>query len=190
MSSTTHTSPTHLATTDILPSCPFISSIGATQVKPNTNVVQALASGTQPEQACETVIYSGGGFSNVFPLPSYQSTAVKGWFKNHPPPYGADRFNNSQQTRGLPDFSANGANYVVAIDNQTELVYGTSASSPTFGSILTLINQARLDIGKSSIGFVNPTAYAHPSIFNDITQGGNQGCGTPGFSAATGWVSL
>nr|POF26206.1 tripeptidyl-peptidase sed1 [Quercus suber] len=164
--------------------CPYVSTIGATQVKPKTNVVAALASGTQPEMACETVIYSGGGFSNVFPMPSYQSAAVKGWFKNHPPPYGAERFNNSQQTRGYPDISANGANYLVAIDNRTALVYGTSASSPTFGSILTLVNQQRLSIGKSSIGFINPVAYAHPYIFNDITEGGNQGCGTAGFSSA------
>ncbi|KAG9913636.1 hypothetical protein KCV05_g13636, partial [Aureobasidium melanogenum] len=40
---------------------------------------------------------------------------------------------------------------------------------------------------KSSIGFINPTLYAHPEVLNDITQGGNQGCGTPGFSASKGW---
>lgn len=167
--------------------CHYILSVGATQVKNNTNVVKDLVTGTQPEEACETVIYSGGGFSNVFPLPSYQASAVKHWFADYPPPYGADRFNNSQMTRGIPDVSANGANYVIAIDGTFGLVYGTSASSPTFGSVLTKINEARLNVGKSSIGFVNPTLYAHPGVLNDITQGGNQGCGTPGFSAAPGW---
>lgn len=54
--------------------CPYVTSVGATQVTPGTNIV---TSRTQPEQACETVTYSGGGFSNVFPLPSYQATAVK-----------------------------------------------------------------------------------------------------------------
>ena len=82
--------------------------MGATQVKPNASITADLASGTQPEEACETVIYSGGGFSNVFPLPSYQAAAVHEWFENFPPPYGADRFNNSQMTRGFPDISANG----------------------------------------------------------------------------------
>jgi len=168
-------------------SCPYVTSVGATQVKPGTNIIKALASGTQPEQACETVIYSGGGFSNVFPMPSYQSAAVKGFFANHPPPYGADRYNNSMTTRGFPDVSANGANYVIAIDGTFSLVYGTSASSPTFGSIVTLLNQARLDVGKKSVGFLNPTLYAHPGVLNDITTGGNQGCGTPGFTATTGW---
>lgn len=167
--------------------CPYITSVGATQVKNDTNILRALATNTQPESACETVIFSGGGFSNVFPLPSYQKTAVKNWFRDFPPPYGADRFNNSQQTRGLPDISANGANYVIAIDGTFGLVFGTSASSPTLGSIITLINQERLLVGKSTVGFINPTAYAHPQVFNDVTVGGNQGCGTPGFSAAPGW---
>ncbi|MCJ1419206.1 hypothetical protein MMC32_005559 [Xylographa parallela] len=160
--------------------CPYILSVGATQIKPGASV-------TQPEEACETVIFSGGGFSNVFPMPSYQAAAVQEFFANHPPPYGADRYNNSRMTRGFPDVSANGANYVIAIDGTFSLVYGTSASSPTFGSVLTIVNEARADIGKGSIGFVNPALYAHPSVLNDITSGGNMGCGTPGFTATTGW---
>lgn len=164
--------------------CPYITSVGATQVIPGTNI---LTTPTQPEEACQTIIYSGGGFSNVFPLPSYQASAVQTFFREHPPPYGADKYNNSQQTRGYPDISANGANYVVAVDGAFALVYGTSASSPTLGSILTLINEARINIGKSSIGFINPVAYAHPEVFNDVTQGGNQGCATAGFTATTGW---
>ncbi|QIW97935.1 hypothetical protein AMS68_003453 [Peltaster fructicola] len=167
--------------------CPYITAVGATQVKNNTNILIDLAIGQEPEMACEEVIYSGGGFSNVFPLPSYQSSAVKNYYANHNPPYGADRYNNSRAVRGYPDISANGANYVVAVDSQFALVYGTSASSPTLGSILTLINQERLNIGKSAIGFINPVAYAHPEVFNDITEGNNPGCGTSGFSAVSQW---
>ena len=62
---------------------------------------------------CETVIYSGGGFSNVFPLPDYQANAVREWFKNNPLPYRSDTYNETQKTRGFPDVSANGANYVI-----------------------------------------------------------------------------
>ena len=167
--------------------CPYITSVGATQVKPNVSVPHALATGTEPEEACETVIFSGGGFSNVFPLPDYQAAAVGEFFANYPPPYSAAQYNNSQQTRGFPDISANGANYVIAIDGVFGLVYGTSASTPTLGSILTLINEQRFNNGLSSIGFVNPVAYAHPYVFNDIVQGDNPGCGTNGFSAVPGW---
>jgi hypothetical protein len=48
-------------------------------------------------------------------------------------------------------------NYVVAIDGEFELVYGTSCSSPVSGAIFTMINDARLAVGKSTIGFINPT---------------------------------
>jgi len=160
--------------------CPYVTAVGATQIKPGATVFQ-------PEEACETVIFSGGGFSNVFPLPDYQAKAVKTFFAENPPPYTSAQYNNSQQTRGFPDISANGANYVVAVDGKFSQVYGTSASTPVVGAILTLINEARFNAGKGSIGFVNPTLYAHPHLLNDITEGGNQGCGTAGFTATKGW---
>ena len=160
--------------------CPYITSVGATQVKPGASV-------TQPEEAAESVIYSGGGFSNVFGLPSYQAAAVGQYFKDHKPPYTSAQYNTSMTSRGIPDVSANGVNYVIAINGNFSYVYGTSASSPTFGSIITLINSARLSVGKSSVGFINPALYANPGVLNDIVGGGNQGCGTPGFTAVSGW---
>ncbi len=167
--------------------CPYITSVGATQVPTGTNILVDLATGTQPETACETVIWSGGGFSNVFAMPSYQATAVKHFLSAYPPPYGADRYNNSGLVRAFPDVSANGANYVVAVDDQFSMVYGTSASSPTFGSVVTLINELRLAVGKGPVGFINPALYAHAYVMNDVTKGGNKGCGTPGFQSAPGW---
>ena len=161
-------------------SCPYVTAVGATQIVPNASV-------TAPEKACETVIFSGGGFSNVFPLPSYQADAVSSFFTNYPPPYTASQYNNSRTVRGFPDISANGANYVVAVDGVFALIYGTSASSPVVGAIITLINEARLAAGKSTVGFINPFLYANPGALNDITAGGNRGCGTPGFSAVPGW---
>lgn len=160
--------------------CPYITSVGATQIVPGNSVFQ-------PEEVCETVIFSGGGFSNVFDMPSYQKAAVEDYFANHLPPYNSTQYNNSQMSRGFPDISANGANYVVAVDGVFSLLYGTSASAPVVGSILTLINEVRFDIGKGSIGFINPTLYANPGDLNDITSGSNRGCGTPGFSAVLGW---
>lgn len=146
-------------------------------------------------------------------MPSYQSSAVKNWFATYPPPYTAARFNNSQATRGFPDISANGANYAVALlggyryklckpppkTNQSTThkkkkltpsrvpTVGTSASSPTLGALFTLLNQARLNAGKTPIGFVNPALYANPAALNDVVRGGNQGCGTAGFESAPGW---
>jgi tripeptidyl-peptidase I len=143
--------------------CPYVTSVGATQIVPGASV-------TAPEEACETVIYSGGGFSNVFAQPNYQASAVANYYATAKPSYTATQYNNSQTVRGYPDVAANGANYVVAVDGALSLVYGTSASAPVFGSIITLINEARSAAGKGSVGFINPTIYANPGAFNDVSR--------------------
>ncbi|CAL1709472.1 unnamed protein product [Somion occarium] len=150
--------------------CPFITSVGATQLNPGANV-------TDPEVACEQVIFSGGGFSNYFPIPDYQKEAVDSYLTNSPPPYPKDIWNSTGASRAFPDISANG------------LVFGTSASSPVVGAILTAVNDARLAIGKTPIGFINPTIYSagFRDAFNDITSGTNPGCRTFGFNATEGW---
>ncbi|EGG07175.1 putative aorsin endoprotease precursor [Melampsora larici-populina 98AG31] len=162
--------------------CPYVTSIGATQLPAGKTV-------NDSEAACYTRIRSGGGFSNLFKLPQYQSRVMKTYFKRHPPPYNHNTFNASRSTRGFPDISANGANYVVAVVGRFGLVYGTSASAPVVASILTMINDARMARGKKTIGFINPTLYSarFQEAFNDITNGSNPGCGTDGFSAVPGW---
>ncbi|KAF8576122.1 subtilisin-like protein [Ramaria rubella] len=162
--------------------CPFVTAVGATQINPGSTV-------NDPESACEQVIFSGGGFSNIFATPSYQKSHVQSFLKNHPPPYSAAQFNNSGKARGYPDLSANGANYVIAVEGQFSLVFGTSASAPVVGAMITAINDARIHIGKKPVGFINPTIYSplFSIAFNDIRMGGNQGCGTPGFTSVEGW---
>ncbi|KAJ7258798.1 subtilisin-like protein [Mycena haematopus] len=162
--------------------CPFVTSVGATQILPGNTV-------NDPESACEIVIFSGGGFSNIFPMPSYQAEAVKSFLTHHPPPFTHGEFNNSGKVRAFPDLSANGANFVIGIDGEFELVFGTSASAPTTASMFTMINDARIALNKKPVGFINPAIYslAFKNAFNDITVGGNQGCGTAGFTSTTGW---
>ena len=62
--------------------CPYITSVGATQIVPGAAITAA-------EVACETVISSGGGFGNNFALPSYSTSAVGTYFKNHKPSYSS-----------------------------------------------------------------------------------------------------
>ncbi|KAI0305677.1 subtilisin-like protein [Multifurca ochricompacta] len=163
-------------------SCSYVVSVGATQINSGASV-------NDPESACERIIFSGGGFSDIFPMPSYQEAVVTNFLKEHPPPYSAAQFNNSGKARGFPDLSANGANYVIAIDGLFELVFGTSASSPVVGSMITMINDARLAVGKRPVGFINPAIYSpkFAHAFNDITTGNNPGCTTDGFTAVKGW---
>ncbi|KAA1472283.1 hypothetical protein DENSPDRAFT_171643 [Dentipellis sp. KUC8613] len=75
--------------------CPFVTAVGATQINPGSTV-------NDPEGACEQVIFSGGGFSNIFPMPSFQATAVTNFLKNTPPPFTSRQFNNTGNvSRGL-----------------------------------------------------------------------------------------
>jgi tripeptidyl-peptidase-1 len=115
--------------------------------------------------------WSGGGFSNYWPTPSYQESTIKDYFKKHLPPYnntsyGTPYYNSSG--RGYPDVSAVGLNVLLYVSGQPNFVGGTSASAPIFASIITLINEQRLAAGKSTVGFVNPTLYKNPTAFTDV----------------------
>lgn len=67
-------------------------------------------------------------------------------------------------------------------------VGGTSASSPTFASVVTLLNDYRLSQGKPVLGFLNPLLYqTGRNGLNDITSGSSAGCDTSGFPAKQGW---
>ncbi|KAJ7138463.1 subtilisin-like protein [Mycena crocata] len=162
--------------------CPFVTAVGATQINPGAKV-------TDPESACEQVIFSGGGFSNYFGVPDYQKSVVAGYLSDSPPSYANTVYNATGTSRAYPDISANGANYLIAVDGQFGLVFGTSASAPVVGAMLTMVNDARLAQGKGPIGFINPTIYspAFKGAFHDITSGTNPGCGTPGFATAKGF---
>ncbi|KAK3642200.1 Tripeptidyl-peptidase sed1 [Elasticomyces elasticus] len=176
---------------DFAATCPYITTLGATVLPPGADV-------RKDQEVAVTRFPSGGGFSNIYPIPTYQASAVAGYFKNHNPSYpyyettdnktiGANGGIYNRIGRAYPDFAAIGDN--VAIYNQGALIRigGTSASSPAFASILTRINEERLAVGKKTIGFVNPVLYAHSEVLHDITVGNNSGCGTPGFYASTGW---
>lgn len=160
-------------------SCPYVTTVGATQLPEN---------GTFRDQ--ETAVRSfgsGGGFSNVWPLPSYQKAAMANYYKHYAPSYNSSLYNNTQQVRGYPDISAAGNNIVVYNNGKLGLVGGTSASAPIVASLITLINEERIHAKKSPVGFINPVLYANPEALNDIITGNNPGAGTKGFDCVPGW---
>ncbi|KAI1177804.1 peptidase S8/S53 domain-containing protein [Nemania sp. FL0916] len=166
--------------------CPYITSVGATSLIGNdTDSGERAVS--QPSTGPANAYYSGGGFSNYFPMPSYQKSAVTHFLKNYAPNYGPNVYNDSGNARGFPDVAAIGLSVATVWNGSTYGVGGTSASAPIFAGIVTLLNEARIAIGKGPIGFLNPTLYKHPEAFNDITIGNNPGCGTGGFNATPGW---
>ncbi|THH10355.1 hypothetical protein EW145_g1384 [Phellinidium pouzarii] len=150
-------------------SCPYVTSVGAT-----TNI--------NPEVVAS---FSSGGFSNYFAQPSYQTRAVSTFLTGLDAEF-VGLFNASG--RGFPDVSAQGQNFQVVLGGETVSVGGTSASSPTFAGVVSLLNDFRIASGQSTLGFLNPFLYSSGvSGLNDITSGSNPGCGEKGFTAVTGW---
>lgn len=154
------------------PSCPFVTAVGGTINVPET-----------------AVDFSGGGFSNVFARPDYQSTAVPGFLKTLAPGTFEGLFNPNG--RAVPDVAAQADKFRIILGGEPISIGGTSAASPTFAGFVSLLNDARIKAGLPSLGFLNPLIYAigqaHPDAFNDITTGNNPGCGTEGFNATKGW---
>ena len=168
------------------PSANLAPLVGGTTLL-GANVSSGERAVSVPGSGPANAYYSGGGFSNVFPLPSYQASAVGHFLANYAPNYGPNVYNQSGNARGFPDVAAIGLNVATVFNGTTYGVGGTSASAPIFAGIVTLLNEARIAAGKGPIGFLNPTLYAHPEAFNDVTIGNNPGCLTGGFNATPGW---
>ena len=84
---------------------------------------------------------------------------------------------------------------------------GTSYAAPLFAGMMALVNDERLALNKTTVGFVSPALYAlhrsdgAESVFNDIKEGSSKcpnakmcgamvGCCKHGFRAGKGWDPL
>ncbi|RDW73577.1 hypothetical protein BP6252_07484 [Coleophoma cylindrospora] len=159
--------------------CPYVTSVGATQIPKGGSVSDG--------EVATFGFSSGGGFSSYYPAPAYQAATIAHYWQHYNPNISAVYFNTSITNRGYPDVAANGAYAAIVVGGEWQLWGGTSQSCPTFGGIITLINEQRLAAGKSTVGFINPVIYANPNAMNDITSGNNPGCLDYGFSAVKGW---
>ncbi|KAF9061050.1 family S53 protease-like protein [Rhodocollybia butyracea] len=157
--------------------CPFVTGVGATI-------------GIEPERA---INFTGGGFSNVFSRPSFQDAAVKEFLSTLPPKFPGI-FNSNG--RGYPDVAMQGWNFEVVNAGEVGLVGGTSASAPSFASVVALLNDRLVAAGKPVLGFLNPFLYstAGSNAFTSITIGKNVGFTCPSnataFTAIEGWDPL
>jgi len=156
-------------------SCPYVTTVGATQ-----NVAPERVAG-----------FSGGGFSNYFAQPTYQTGAVASYLAKSAGSRFAQYFNKTG--RAYPDVAAQGVNFMIVDKGAPTAVGGTSASSPTFAGVVALLNSARASKGIAPLGFLNPFLYRQAAAFNDITVGTSVGCSAgkvingAGFAATTGW---
>jgi tripeptidyl-peptidase I len=180
--------------------CPWVTTVGGTQL---TATNASWTAGTAwesfpPETAFnipKPVSSSGGGFSRVFDTPFYQLADVaeylNGPLQGHLANLSAAGYFNDRG-RGFPDVAAIAA-YVLAQSNDVLwLIAGTSASAPVFASMIAKINDARLAVGKCSVGFLNPVLYGRGrTALSDVTLGWNAGCGVEeAFGATAGWDAV
>ncbi len=162
---------------------PYVTAVGGTDFSTKSVI------GPESAWSC-----GGGGFSDTFAAPSYQTAAVNSYLANAAAAGvlpNAALFNSTG--RGYPDVAALGGQvnpYCVAYHGGSYGgVAGTSASCPVVAGIFAQLNNVRLKAGKSSLGFLNPLIYANPQCFNDVNDGSQNNCnaGTTGFAAIAGW---
>jgi len=93
--------------------------------------------------------------------------------------------------QGIPDVSALSIGYRCFWVGNATPGNGTSAATPVVAALMALLNDYRLSVGLPTLGFLNPLLYKKGfSGFNDITKGGNIGCGTEGFNVSGVRLSL
>ena len=122
---------------------------------------------------------SSGGVSSIYAKPSWQvSPGVP-----------------SDSKRDIPDVSFSAAShdgYIVAQGGSLFVVGGTSASSPSFASVMALVVQKTGQRQGNANTVFYPMAQSQyggsgPAVFHDITSGNNTVPGVTGYSAGTGY---
>ena len=152
---------------DFPASSPFALACGGTRLLANSETVWNDMDGAA----------TGGGVSDVFPIPDYQ--------KKISLPISVNP--NKRKGRGVPDIAANAdsaSGYNVLVDGQWIVVGGTSAVAPLVAGLIALANQKL----KRNSGFIHPKIYAGTtSVFKDITVGNNITAKNGGYTAGPGW---
>jgi kumamolisin len=159
----------HRQHVDFPASSPWVLSCGGTRVMASNSVIsQESVWNDGPGSA------GGGGISNLFAIPAYQTHA------NIPPSANPSR----HLGRGVPDVASladpETGVIVVMPDGSEQPIGGTSAAAPLWAALIARLNQA---LGKP-VGFLNPPLYKNMSsgVLRDIIDGDNGA-----YRAGTGW---
>ena len=126
---------------------------------------------------------TGGGVSDVFPIPPWQATT------GVPSTVNPGGFRG----RGLPDVAGDASGdtgYQVRADGDNYVNGGTSAVAPLWAGLIARMNQY---LGDGGTGFLNAVLYSDPltqQTFRDITSGNNGSYSAgQGWDPCTGWGS-
>jgi kumamolisin len=161
------------ATVDFPAASPFVVGCGGTKLSITSGKV---GSEVAWDELSAGEGATGGGVSEVFALPPFQSGAK------------VPKAPNAFVGRGVPDVAGNAdpeTGYNVVVDGQTTVIGGTSAVAPLWAGLFARINEA---LG-ANVGFVNTLLYSAKAeaTFRDITSGSNGSYNAgPGWDACTG----
>ena len=125
-------------------SCPHIVGCGGTSKTDTTEVVWNNNPGQTDGEG------TGGGYSQIFPIQSWQAGAPNG------------------PGRMVPDVAADAdpyTGYNIVVHGQPATEGGTSAVAPLYSGLFAALG--------TELGWVSPTLWANQTCFNDITQGDN-----------------
>ncbi len=165
---------------DFPASSPNVLACGGTTLEGNTTTF-AITSEVVWNELASSEGATGGGVSDVFPLPSYQASA------------GVPTQSATGKTgRGVPDVAGNAdpvTGYQVVVDGQQEPIGGTSAVAPLWAGLIARLAQAtgkKFGLLQTAL-YAGVTAGAAATGFNDITDGTNGAYKAgPGWDACTG----
>lgn len=120
---------------------------------------------------------TGGGVSNLFPRPEWQSGVDV-------PPRAT-----GVMGRAVPDVVADASpnsGYILYVSGKWVVLGGTAATTPLWAGLVALLNQG---LGRN-VGYFNPTLYAQlgpGNVFRGITEGNNGIGEVKGYSAGKAW---
>src|SRR5262249_53542607 len=152
-------------------SSPWVLAIGGTRITVSQGAIASEVVWNDGVNA------TGGGVSNIFPLPTWQLAV-------HVPTR-----RDGHTGRGIPDVAANASptsGYRIYLYGQTTVVGGTAAATPLWAGLIALINQG---VGRN-IGYINPVLYSKigpAGVLRSITEGNNSTKSVQGCSAGSGW---
>jgi subtilase family serine protease len=161
---------------------PLALAVGGTSLRASrtTGAYLGETAWNIPASARSSAVASGGGYSRLFPRPSYQ-----------------DGIAGIGATRGVPDVAADAnpdTGMALAFsDGDFIAAGGTSAAAPLWAAVIALANQ----YAGRHLGFVNPALYqighstSYHQAFHDVTTGTNTVTAPTktitGYQAASGW---
>jgi subtilase family serine protease len=197
---------------------PLVTAVGGTYLCTNAETGLAVDS-VSPPANCQSNpgvrevgwVAGGGGYSILFPRPSFQNTLPPGsTFVGSSA--GAPGPNTNM--RGIPDIAYQASSRTGVLVYMTEanttssgvgcgganpcstgwyVVGGTSSSSPQWAGLIALADQ----MAGRNVGYINPALYTianNPAMyaadFHDVTVGCNQLTSIPGYCASPGWDAV